>query len=98
MNTTTNLEIDAINKFILDNAEETQPWVALYEEKRRKWDIDKKIIQVVSWYKHAFSKSFKRKYANDLSQQLGCKPSQREIWCIHSLPTEEEDVLNIGIG
>ena len=42
MNTTTNLEIDAINKFILDNAEETQPWVALYEEKRRKWDIDKK--------------------------------------------------------
>ena len=57
-----------------------------------------KIIQVVSWYKHAFSKSFKRKYANDLSQQLGCKPSQREIWCIHSLPTEEEDVLNIGIG
>ena len=40
MNTTTNLEIDAINKFILDNAEATQPWVALYEEKRRKWDID----------------------------------------------------------
>ena len=35
-------EIDAINKFILYNTEETQSWVALYEEKRRKWDIDRK--------------------------------------------------------
>jgi len=31
MNTTSNLEIDAINKFILYNAEEKNPPVALYE-------------------------------------------------------------------
>ena len=40
MNTTTNSEIDTINKFILCNTHETQSWVVLYEDKRRKWDID----------------------------------------------------------
>ena len=40
MNVTTNLEINAINKFILYNTKETWPWVAFYELKRRKWDID----------------------------------------------------------
>jgi hypothetical protein len=38
----TNSEIDAINKFILYNSEATQSWVALYEQKRRKWDSDRK--------------------------------------------------------
>jgi hypothetical protein len=28
---------------------ETQPWVMLYEEKRRKWDSDRKSIQMVEW-------------------------------------------------
>jgi hypothetical protein len=42
MNTSMNLEIDAINKFVLYNMEAMQPWVTLYEEKRRKWDSDKK--------------------------------------------------------
>ena len=37
-----NSEIEAINKFILYNLEATQSWVALYEEKRRKWDSDRK--------------------------------------------------------
>ena len=42
MNTTMNSKIYAINKFILYNAGETHPWVALYEEKRRKLDINRK--------------------------------------------------------
>jgi len=42
MNTSTNSEIDAINKFILYNSEATQPWVALYEQKRRKWESVRK--------------------------------------------------------
>ena len=33
-----NAEIEAINKFVLYNSEATQPWVALYEQKRMKWD------------------------------------------------------------
>ena len=37
-----NRDIEAINKFILYNSEVTQPWVALYEQKRMKWDSDKK--------------------------------------------------------
>ena len=40
-----NAEIDAINKFILYNAKEMQPWVALYEEKRKKWDSDRKTFR-----------------------------------------------------
>jgi hypothetical protein len=40
-----NLEIDSINKFILYNAEETQPWVTLYEEKIRKHDSDRKTFR-----------------------------------------------------
>jgi hypothetical protein len=34
MSTSTNSEIDAINKFILYNAEATQPWVTLHCKKR----------------------------------------------------------------
>ena len=37
-----NAEIEAINKFFLYNSEATQPWVALYEQKRMKWDSDTK--------------------------------------------------------
>ena len=38
-------EIDSINKFILYNAEATQPWVTLYKEKRRKLDNDRKTFK-----------------------------------------------------
>ena len=37
-----NAKIEAINKFVLYNFEVTQPWVALYEQKRMKWDSDRK--------------------------------------------------------
>ena len=42
MNKSMNLGINAINKFILYNSEATQPWVALYEQERRKWESDRK--------------------------------------------------------
>ena len=38
----TNTKIEAINKFVLYNYELTQLWVALYEQKRMKWDSDRK--------------------------------------------------------
>ena len=37
-----NAEIEAINKFVLYNSKVTQPWIALYEQKKMKWDSDKK--------------------------------------------------------
>ena len=37
-----NAKIEAINKLILYSYEATQPWVALYEQKRMKWDSDRK--------------------------------------------------------
>jgi hypothetical protein len=42
MNTSTNSKIDTINKFMLYNSEATQLWVTLYEQKRRKWESDRK--------------------------------------------------------
>ena len=37
-----NVEIEEINKFILYNFDTTQPWLALYEQNRMKWDSDRK--------------------------------------------------------
>ena len=42
LNSSTNVEIEALNKFVLYNSKVTQPWVALYEQKRMKWDSDRK--------------------------------------------------------
>lgn len=42
MNASTNQEIGAINKYVLYNVDAMQLWVALYEEKRSKWDSDSK--------------------------------------------------------
>ena len=49
MNTIVNSKFYSINKFILYNVEETQPWVTFYEENKRKWDNDiKKFSQLNS--------------------------------------------------
>jgi hypothetical protein len=37
-----NVEIDAINKFVLYKWEVTKSWVTLYEEKMMKWVSDRK--------------------------------------------------------
>ena len=37
-----NVEIEAINKFVLYNYEAIQSWVTLSEKKRMKWDSDRK--------------------------------------------------------
>ena len=36
-----NAETEAINKFVLYNSEVTQLWVALYEQKRIKWNSER---------------------------------------------------------
>ena len=43
--TSWNSKIDSINKFVLYNVEAMQPWVTLYEEKRREWVSDKKAFK-----------------------------------------------------
>ena len=42
---------------------------------------------MVEWWKHPLYWSFKRKYANDMSQYLGCRPRQRKICRIWLLPS-----------
>jgi hypothetical protein len=37
-----NSEINANNRLVLYNVEAIKLWVVLYEEKRRKWDNDRK--------------------------------------------------------
>ena len=67
-----NLKIDAINKCILYNVEATQPWVALYEEKRRKWDIDRKEFKCLNVRNIPYLYHSKENMPNILYQQLGC--------------------------
>jgi hypothetical protein len=61
-----NLEIDVIHKFVLYNMMAMRPWIALYEEKRRKRDSDRKSFRRLNG-----RSIFKRKYAKNMSQQLG---------------------------
>jgi hypothetical protein len=47
----------------------TQPWVALYEEKRRKWDSDKKTYRQLNDtsmpYRDHFKKNMPKIYPNN---------------------------------
>ena len=43
-----NAKIEAINKSILYNSEVTQMWVVLYEQKRMKWDSERKEFRLLN--------------------------------------------------
>ena len=97
MNTIAKSKIGIIKKFILYNAEATQPWVTLYEEKRRKWEIDRKKIRWLN--------GISMPYPNHLKENMPmiCPNS----WVVYQVrekygasghyPHAEEDTLNIGI-
>jgi len=62
--TSWNLEMDAINKFIIYNV--TMGHVVWRENKEvGQWHES---IQMIEWWKHALSWSFKRKYPKNMSQ------------------------------
>ena len=97
MNTTTNSEIDAINKFILYSVEETQSWVALYKEKRREWGIDIKEFRWLHSRRIPFLDHLKENMPmmcpnNWVSDQIREKYGSS----IH-YPPKEGGALNIGI-
>ena len=77
-----NAEIEAINKFVLYNSKATQLWVALYEQKRMKWDSERKEFK----WSNGRSVPYPDHLKDNMPQQLGCWPSQREIRCNQSLP------------
>jgi hypothetical protein len=58
-----------INKFVLYNTKETQSWVALYEENKRKCDNDREEFRELN-NKNMHYPSQLKNYVNDLSQCL----------------------------
>ena len=72
MISSTNAEIEAINKFILYNFEVTQPWVALYEQKRMKWDSDRKEFRRLNGRSVPYPNHLKENMPKICRKELGC--------------------------
>ena len=64
----TNAEIEEINKFVLYNSKVTQPWVALYKQNGMKWDGDRKEFIRLNGRSVPYPDHLKE----NMPQQLGC--------------------------
>ena len=99
MYTSTNLEIDAINKFILYNAKETQPWVKLYEEKRRKWDSERKSFRGLNGISKPYRDHLKENMPKICPNNWVADLIQEKYVVSSRNPRGEDlDALNIEIG
>ena len=92
-----NLEIDAINKFILYNLEATQPWVALYEQKRRKWESDMKYFIWLNGRSMSYPGHLKENIPMICPNSWVAYQVREKYGASNHYPHEEEDALNIGI-
>ena len=97
MNTTSYSEIDAINKFILYNAESTKSWVTLYEEKRRKWDIDIKEFRWLHSRRIPFLDHLKENMPMIYPNSWVVYQVNEKYGASDHYPPREEDVLNTRI-
>ena len=91
-----NAKIDAINKFVLYNAEATQPWVALYEEKIKKWDSDRKTFRRSNGRSMSYPDHLKKMPKICLNDWVVDQITETYGKLGH-YPPREEDALNIGI-
>jgi hypothetical protein len=96
--TSTNLEIDAINKFILYNMEATRPWVTLYEEKRRKWDSDRKAFRWLNGRSMPYPDHLKENMPKICPNSwVADQIQEKYVVSSHNPHGEDLDALNIGI-
>jgi hypothetical protein len=91
--------MDVINKFILYNVEATRQWVAMYEEKRRKWDSDKKTFRglngrIIPYPGHLKENMPKICPDSWVADQI----HEKYVVSNHNSRGEDMDALNIGIG
>ena len=93
-----NADIEAINKFILYNSEATQPWVALYEQKRMKWDSDRKEFIQLNDRSMSYPNHLKENMPKICPNILVVDQVREKYGAIDHYPRAKEDALNIGIG
>ena len=93
-----NAEIEAINKFVLYNSEVTQLWVALYEQKRMKWDSDRKEFKGLNGISVPYIDHLKENFPKIRPNSWVVDQVRQKYGVIGRYPHDEEDALNVGIG
>ena len=93
-----NAKIEAINKFVLYNFEATQPWVALYEKKRMKWDSDRKEFRWLNGRSVPYPDHLKENMPKICPNSWVANQVREEYNAVGRYPRVEEDALNVGIG
>ena len=87
-----------LNKFILYNSEATQSWVALYEQKRMKWDSDRKEFRRLNGRSVPYPDHLKENMPIICLNSWVVDQVREKYGAIGCYPRVEEDVLNVGIG
>ena len=98
MNTSANLEIDAINKFIFYNLEATELCVALYEQRRRKWESYRKEFRQLNGRSMPYPNHLKENMPMICPNNWVVDQVKENYGASGHYPRVEEDALNIGIG
>ena len=91
-------EIEVINKFIIYNSKVTQPWVALYKEKTRKWDSDRKGFKWLNGRSEPYPDHLKQNMPMIFLNSWVVDQVREKYGAFGHFLHAEEDVLNIGIG
>ena len=93
-----NAEIEAINKFVLYNSKATQPWVSLYEQKRMKWDSDRKEFRWLNGRSVPYPNHLKENMPKICPNSWVADQVRSKYDATGRYLRVEEDMLNIGIG
>ena len=96
--TSSNVEIDAIHKFVLYNVEATQQWVALYEKKRKKWDNDRIAFKWLNGKSITYHDHLKYNIPNICPNNCVVDQIIEKYGRLRNYPPSGEVALNIGIG
>ena len=93
-----NAKIKAMNKFVLYNFEATQPWVALYEQKRMKWDSDRKEFINLNGRSVPYPDHLKENMPKICPNSWVADQVREKYSATSRYSHAEEDALNVGIG
>ena len=76
----------------------TQPWVALYEKKTKKWDSDMKEFKQLNGRSVPYPDHLKENMPNICPKNWVADQFRDKYGATGRYPLAEEDVLNVGIG
>ena len=91
-----NVEIEAINKLVLYNSEATQLWVALYKQKRMKWDSDRKEFRRLNGRSVPYPDHLKENMPKICPNSLVADQVREKYDATSRYFHVEEDALNVG--